>query len=75
MFVVAVILPAVVAVVALPVNAPVKFGAVTLLLNVFAPAIVCAPVEINPGLVSSAAAKVSPVPLMLPPTAYEVVVV
>ena len=42
-FEVAVMFPAVVAVVALPK----KFGAVTSLLNVFAPLIVCVPVEIN----------------------------
>jgi hypothetical protein len=60
---VAVIFPAVVAVVALPK----KVVAVTSLLNVFAPAIVCAPVEINPGFVASAAVKVKVVPLMVPP--------
>lgn len=61
--VVAVMLLAVVAVVALPK----KLVAVTSLLNVFAPAIVCAPVEIKPGFVASAAVKVKVVPLMVPP--------
>ena len=60
----------VVAVLALPVKLP-----MILLLKVFAPAIVCAPVEINPGLDPSAAANVNDVPLMFPPAAYEVVVV
>lgn len=76
-FDVAVILPAVLAVVALPdkfpvtfpVTLPIKLGAVTSLLNVFAPAIVCAPVEIKPGLVPSAAANVNVVPLTVPPFA------
>jgi hypothetical protein len=62
-FEVAVILPAVVAVVALPK----KFGAVTSLLNDLAPLIVCVPMEINPGLVPSAAANVNVVPLIAPP--------
>ena len=62
---VAVIFPAVVAVVALPK----KLVAVTSLLNVFAPAKVCAPVEIKPGFVASAAANVKLVPLMVPPLA------
>ena len=66
---VAVILPAVVEVVALPK----KLGAVTSLLNVFAPTIVCAPVETKPGLVASAAVNVKLVPLIVPPAAYEVV--
>ena len=70
-FDVAVILPAVEAVVALPK----KFAAVTSLLNVLAPAIVCAPVEIKPGLVASAAAKVKVVPLMVPPFVNDVPVV
>jgi hypothetical protein len=60
---VAVIFPAVVAVVALPK----KFVAETSLLNVFAPAIVCVPVEINPGLFASAAVNVKNVPLIVPP--------
>jgi hypothetical protein len=60
---VAVMLLAVVAVVALPK----KLVAVTSLLKVFAPAIVCAAVEINPGLLASAAVKVKVVPLMVPP--------
>jgi hypothetical protein len=64
-FEVAVILPAVVAVVALPK----KFGAVTSLLNVLAPLNVCVPMEINPGLVPSAAVNVNVVPLMVPPFA------
>jgi hypothetical protein len=54
---------AVVAVVAFPK----KLVAVTSLLKVFAPAIVCAPVEIKPGLDASAAVKVKVVPLMVPP--------
>jgi len=62
-FEVAVMFPAVVAVVALPK----KFGAVTSLLNVFAPLIVCVPVEIKPGLVASAAVNVKVVPLIVPP--------
>ena len=69
-FVVAIIFPAVDAVVALPdklpVTFPIKLGAVISLLKVFAPAIVCEPIEINPGLVPSAAANVKLVPLMLP---------
>jgi hypothetical protein len=69
-FVVAVILPAVVAVVAFPK----KFGAETSLLNVLAPAIVCVPVEINPGLVASAAVNVKVVPLIVPPFAALVLV-
>ena len=64
-FVVAVIFPAVVAVVAFPK----KLGAVTSALNVFAPAIVCAPVEIKPGFVASAAVKVNDVPLIVQPAA------
>ena len=64
---VAVIFPAVVAVVALPK----KLGAVTSLPNVFAPAIACVPVEIKPGLVASAAAKVNVVPLTVPPVENE----
>ncbi len=60
---VAVMLPAVVAVVALPK----KLVAVTSLLKVLAPAIVCAPVEINPGFEASAAVKVKVVPLIVPP--------
>ena len=76
-FVVAVIFPAVDAVVALPVTFPVqlpiKLGAVKSLLNVFTPAIVCAPVEIKPGFVPFAAVNVKEVPLIVPPAAYEVV--
>ena len=63
-FVVAVIFPAVVAVAALPVKLP-----MILLLNVLAPAIVCAPVEIKPGLDASAAVNVKLVPLIVPPAA------
>ena len=62
-------LPAVVAVVALPDKLPIKLGAVTSLVNVFAPAIVCAPVEISPGFDPFAALKVSAVPLIVPPAA------
>jgi hypothetical protein len=54
---------AVVAVVAFPK----KLVAVTSLLKVFAPEIVCAPVEIKPGFDPSAAVKVKVVPLMVPP--------
>lgn len=68
-FEVAVMLPAVVAVVALPDKFPIKLGAVMSLLNVFAPAIVCAPVEISPGFDPFAAVKVSAVPLIVPPAA------
>jgi hypothetical protein len=68
-FDVAVILPAVVAVVALPK----KLVAVTSPLNVFAPAIVCAPVEIKPGLVALAAVNVKVVPLIVPPLAAPLV--
>ena len=50
-------------------------GAVTPPENVLAPVIVCAPVEINPGLVTSAAASVNVVPLTVPPFAYELAVV
>jgi len=68
---VAVMFPAVDAVVALPdklpVTFPIKLGAVISLLNVFAPAIVCAPVETKPGFVPSAAVKVKLVPLTVPP--------
>ena len=60
----------VVAVLALPVKLP-----MILLLKVFAPAIFCAPVEINPGLDSFAAANVNDVPLIVPPAEYAVVVV
>ena len=61
--------PAVVAVVALPDKLPIKPGAVIELLNVFAPAIVWVPVDINPGFVPSAAVNVKAVPLMFPPVA------
>ena len=64
-FDVAVIFPAVVAVVALPK----KLGAVISVLKVFAPVIVCAPVETKPGFVPSAAANVSDVPEIVPPAA------
>ena len=63
-FIVAVILPAFVAVVAFPDKLP-----IILLLNVFAPAIVCAPVESKPGFVPSAAAIVKLVPLIVHPVA------
>jgi hypothetical protein len=66
---VAVIFPAVVAVVAFPK----KLGAVISVLNVFAPAIVCEPVESRPGFVPSAAVKVKVVPLIVPPFADPVV--
>jgi hypothetical protein len=62
-FEVAEMLLAVVAVVAFPK----KLVAVTSLLKVFAPAIVCAPVEIKPGFDASAAVNVKVVPLMVPP--------
>ena len=80
-FDVAVMLPAVVAVVAfpdtfpvmlpvtLPDKFPIKLGAVKSLLNVFAPAIVWAPIETNPGFVPLAADKVNELPLMVPPDA------
>jgi hypothetical protein len=68
-FEVAVILPAVVAVVALPK----KFGAVTSLLNVLAPAKVCDPVVTIPPFVASAGVKInSVVPLIVAPLALEV---
>lgn len=62
---VAVMFPAVVAVVAFPK----KLVAVTSLLKVFAPANVCAPVEIKPGFDASAAANIILVPLIVPPAA------
>ena len=68
-FEVAVILPAVVAVVALPK----KLGAVTSLLKVFSPAKVCAIVVIIPPLVASAGVKInSVVPLIVAPFALDV---
>ena len=42
---------------------------VAVLLNVFAPTMVCAPNETNPGFVASAAESVSDVPLIVPPLA------
>jgi hypothetical protein len=66
---VAVMFPAVEAVVAFPK----KLGAVISVLNVFAPAIVCEPVESRPGFVPSAAVKVKVVPLIVPPFADPVV--
>ena len=41
--------------------------------KVFAPAIVWAPVDSKPGFVPSAAVKVSDVPEIVPPAAYDVV--
>ena len=66
-FEVADILPAKVDVVAFPDKFPIKLGAVISLLNVLAPPIVCAPVEIKPGFVASAADNVKLVPLIVPP--------
>ena len=50
-------------------------GAVTPPENVLAPTMVCVPVDINPGLVASAAANVNVLPLIFPPLAYELAVV
>jgi hypothetical protein len=73
LFAVAVILPAVVAVVALPDKSPIKFGAVTVALNVFAPAKVCAPVVTTPPFVASAGVNInSVVPLIVAPFALEI---
>ena len=66
---VAVIFPAVVAVVELPK----KLAAVTSLLNVFEPAKVCAPVVTIPPLLTSAGVKInSVVPLIIAPFALDV---
>ena len=46
---------------------PKKLVAVTSLLKVFAPAIVCTSVDINPGLLALAAANVNVLPLIVPP--------
>ena len=46
---------------------PKKLVAVTSLLKVFAPAIVCTSVDINPGFVVLAAANVNVLPLIVPP--------
>jgi hypothetical protein len=67
-----VVVVAVDAVVALPDKLPIKLGAVILLLNVFAPAIVCVPLVTIPPLVPSAGERVNVVPLIVAPFILEV---